>query len=134
MPLDAVRWTEGFWADRFATARDVTLPWLLELAEDFVSTVVTRVLDRCRAELEFLERDLTKLEAIRAPFPRLTYAEAAEILTTPEARAAMAEAERLERRRVRRERGPEPGALDQLRAGVSASAAHEFEHGHHGVQ
>ncbi len=29
-----VRWTEGFWGDRFAQCRDVTLPYLLELAED----------------------------------------------------------------------------------------------------
>ncbi len=32
--LSDVRWTEGFWADRFAQTRDVTLPRLWELASD----------------------------------------------------------------------------------------------------
>jgi uncharacterized protein len=41
-----VRWTRGFWPDRFATARDVTLPWLLELASH--STVNRHVLDNFR--------------------------------------------------------------------------------------
>jgi asparaginyl-tRNA synthetase len=68
------------------------LPGLLELAEDFVSYVVGRVVERCRTSLEDLERDLSKLQDIVPPFPRLTYDEAAEILTTPEAQAAMRDA------------------------------------------
>jgi asparaginyl-tRNA synthetase len=68
------------------------LPGLLELAEEFVSYVVARVLENCQPQLEFLERDLSKLESIRAPFPRLTYDEAVKLLTTPEARARMKEA------------------------------------------
>ena len=68
------------------------LPGLLELAEDFVSYVVGRVVERCRASLEHLERDLSKLEHIAPPFPRLTYDEAADILAMPEAQAAMREA------------------------------------------
>lgn len=32
--LDDVKWTDGFWADRFATCRDVTLPHLYGLAAD----------------------------------------------------------------------------------------------------
>ena len=32
--LSDVRWTDGFWADRFATARDVSLPRLYELMAD----------------------------------------------------------------------------------------------------
>ena len=59
------------------------LPGLLELAEEFVSYVVGRALDRCREELKFLERDTAKLENVRAPFPRLRYDEAAAILTAP---------------------------------------------------
>ena len=31
VPLDEVRWTEGFWADRFATCRDRSLPAMWEL-------------------------------------------------------------------------------------------------------
>ncbi len=68
------------------------LPELLELAERFVSEIVARVLDRCREELTVLERDTSKLEAIVAPFPRLTYDEAADILTHPDSRARMREA------------------------------------------
>ena len=68
------------------------LPELLELAERFVSEIVARVLERCREELAVLERDTSKLEAIVAPFPRLTYDEAADILTLPESRARMREA------------------------------------------
>jgi len=68
------------------------LPGLLELAEEFVSYLVARALERCRPQLEFLERDLSRLEAVRPPFPRMTYAEAERILTTPEARARMEQA------------------------------------------
>jgi len=63
------------------------LPELLELAEDLIVYLVGRVLERRRPELALLERDLSKLEAVRKPFPRLRYDEAARILTTPEARA-----------------------------------------------
>ncbi len=68
------------------------LPGLLELAEEFVSYVVGRALDRCAEDLKFLERDVTKLESVVPPFPRLTYDRAAEILLTPESQAAMREA------------------------------------------
>ncbi len=68
------------------------LPGLLALAEEFVSYVVARALDRCREELRFLERDTSKLESVVAPFPRIRYDEAAEILTAPESQAAMREA------------------------------------------
>ncbi len=68
------------------------LPGLLELAEEFLTSIVARVLDRCREELKFLERDTAKLEAIAAPFPRLTYDEASRILTAPESQAQMREA------------------------------------------
>src|SRR6185295_14485179 len=53
------------------------LPELLELAEEFIAAIVTRVLERRRDDLLFLERDLAKLEAIVPPFPRITYDEAA---------------------------------------------------------
>jgi asparaginyl-tRNA synthetase len=68
------------------------LPGLLELAEEFVTYIVGRALDRCSEELKFLERDTAKLEAVRAPFPRLTYDQAAEILTADDAQARMKEA------------------------------------------
>ena len=52
------------------------LPDAMDLAEAFVATVVGRVLENCRSELQVLERDVSKLEAIVPPFPRLTYDEA----------------------------------------------------------
>ena len=50
---------------------------LLDLAEEFVSSLVARVLDRCKEDLERLERDLSKLEpATRRPYPRIDYGDA----------------------------------------------------------
>jgi asparaginyl-tRNA synthetase len=51
-----------------------------ELAEDFLSSVVQRVLERRAAELTVLERDTTALQRVQKPFPRIRYAEAIEIL------------------------------------------------------
>jgi asparaginyl-tRNA synthetase len=53
---------------------------LMDLAEDFVSYIVARVLDNRREELEFLERDISKLEGVKKPFPRISYDEAVSIL------------------------------------------------------
>jgi asparaginyl-tRNA synthetase len=52
----------------------------MELAEDFIVHIVGRALECCRPELETLERDLSKLEVIKKPFPRLSYDEAAKLL------------------------------------------------------
>lgn len=50
---------------------------LLDLAEEFVSELVARVLDRCREELSWLERDTAKLEpAAQRPYPRVDYGDA----------------------------------------------------------
>jgi asparaginyl-tRNA synthetase len=56
------------------------LPGLAELAEELLVELVGRVLDRCREELDVLERDRTKLESVARPFPRITYSEAVERL------------------------------------------------------
>jgi asparaginyl-tRNA synthetase len=56
------------------------LPGLLELEEGFVSSIVQTVLKNRRAELETLERDISRLENVQAPFPRITYDRAVEIL------------------------------------------------------
>jgi asparaginyl-tRNA synthetase len=53
---------------------------VIELAEGLVSDVVARVLDKRRTELQLLERDTSKLESVKAPFPRMTYDEAAKLL------------------------------------------------------
>jgi len=57
-----------------------TLDDVIELAEGLISSVVARVLDRRRTELQILERDTSKLENVKPPFPRLRYDEAAKIL------------------------------------------------------
>jgi asparaginyl-tRNA synthetase len=55
-------------------------PELCLLAEEFVSSLVARVLDRCQEALKVLERDVAVLENVVSPFPRVTYAEAIERL------------------------------------------------------
>ena len=57
-----------------------TLDDLMELAEGLVSFVVKRVLEKRRPDLQVIGRDLGKLEAVQAPFPRITYDEAVERL------------------------------------------------------
>ncbi|MEW6276988.1 MAG: asparagine--tRNA ligase [Candidatus Eremiobacterota bacterium] len=52
----------------------------MEVQEQLVSHVVQECLRKRRRELEVLERDFTKLEAIVPPFPRLHYDEAVELL------------------------------------------------------
>ena len=52
----------------------------MDLAEDFVEYVVQQVVTNRRKELEILERDVSKLENIKKPFPRITYDEAIQIL------------------------------------------------------
>lgn len=52
----------------------------LEIQEQYVSYVVQSVLTNCKLELMTLGRDLSKLENIKAPFPRITYDEAVELL------------------------------------------------------
>ena len=82
-----------FRAEKSKTRRHLTEFWMLEpevayatlddimqLAEDMLCHVVKEVLRRRRPELEALERDISKLEAIVPPFPRMSYAEAEKIL------------------------------------------------------
>jgi asparaginyl-tRNA synthetase len=82
-----------FRAEKSKTRRHLTEFWMMEpevayaelddvcdLAEDLLCRIVQEVLERRRAELAVLERDLTKLECVRKPFPRITYREASEFL------------------------------------------------------
>ncbi|MCB0341096.1 MAG: asparagine--tRNA ligase [Pseudobdellovibrionaceae bacterium] len=52
----------------------------MELAEQFVEYIVQRTIKNKKDELAVLERDLGPLEKIKAPFPRVHYNEAAQII------------------------------------------------------
>jgi asparaginyl-tRNA synthetase len=52
----------------------------LEIQEKLIEHVMQSVLENCKLELKVLGRDTSKLEKIKAPFPRITYDEAVEIL------------------------------------------------------
>lgn len=82
-----------FRAEKSKTRRHLTEFWMVEpevafidiyedmdLAEEFVEYLVQQVLEHNREDLEFLERDISKLEKIKRPFPRISYDEAIEIL------------------------------------------------------
>ncbi|HKC94461.1 MAG TPA: asparagine--tRNA ligase [Nitrospira sp.] len=53
---------------------------MMELAEQFLGFIVQRVLETSRKELAVLERDISKLERVSPPFPRITYEDAIGIL------------------------------------------------------
>ncbi len=82
-----------FRAERSKTRRHLTEFWMVEpemayatlddvmdLCERFLSSIAARVLDERREELKVLERDISKLESIVPPFPRLHYDEAVQML------------------------------------------------------
>ncbi|MEN2766203.1 asparagine--tRNA ligase [Ornithinibacillus xuwenensis] len=52
----------------------------LEIQENYVSYIVQSVLKNCKLELGILERDTSKLEKIKAPFPRISYDDAIQLL------------------------------------------------------
>ncbi len=57
-----------------------TLDDLMDLAENFISFIVKRCLDRRRTDLQTIGRDISKLEKIAPPFPRVSYDDAVKIL------------------------------------------------------
>ncbi|MEO0293360.1 MAG: asparagine--tRNA ligase [candidate division WOR-3 bacterium] len=48
----------------------------IELASEMIEYIVIRVLENRRRELEILERNITPLESIKVPFPKIRYEEA----------------------------------------------------------
>lgn len=56
------------------------LDGLVELAEEFVSYIVQKVLETQKEELKILERNIAPLEKIKPPFPRISYDEAVKII------------------------------------------------------
>jgi len=82
-----------FRAEKSKTRRHLTEFWMVEpevayadlddvmnIAEDFITFIVHRVLENRRKELGELERDISKLEQIALPFPRLQYDDAVRML------------------------------------------------------
>ncbi len=82
-----------FRAEKSKTRRHLTEFWMIEpemafydvndsiqLQEDLLLAIVQRVLERCRAELTVLERDVSHLEAVLGPFPRISYTDAVTTL------------------------------------------------------
>jgi asparaginyl-tRNA synthetase len=91
-----------FRAEKSKTRRHLTEFWmvepevafcdlagLMELAEQFLSFIVDRVLTRRAADLKVIQRDTAKLEAIKAPFPRLSYDEAVAMLNEAHAKGLL---------------------------------------------
>jgi asparaginyl-tRNA synthetase len=91
-----------FRAEKSKTRRHLTEFWMIEpevafaelpdvmaLAEDLICFVTARVLEKHREDLVFLGRDPAKLEAIKKPFERLTYSQAAEMLRSPAIKARL---------------------------------------------
>jgi len=82
-----------FRAEKSKTRRHLTEFWMIEpemayydlnddmdLAEEFIEYIVQRVVEKKRPELAIIERDISKLENIKRPFPRISYEEAIAIL------------------------------------------------------
>ncbi len=82
-----------FRAEKSDTPRHLSEFWMIEpemafydlemnmdLIEDFIKSVVAQVVNRCRPQLEMLDRDIEKLEKISKDFIRLSYDDAIAIL------------------------------------------------------
>jgi len=82
-----------FRAEKSKTRRHLTEFWMLEpeiafcdldqlmeVEEGLITHIVQTVLRDCAAELNFLERDVSKLENVTGPFPRMSYDDAANYL------------------------------------------------------
>src|SRR5205814_2524751 len=82
-----------FRAEKSKTRRHLTELWMVEpemtfadledvkrVGEELIISVIGRVLDKRREDLKVLERDVSKLVAVKGPFHRMTYDDAVETL------------------------------------------------------
>jgi asparaginyl-tRNA synthetase len=91
-----------FRAEKSKTRRHLTEFWmvepevayaelddLMELAENLISFIAKRCVERRRADLETIGREVSKLEKIEAPFPRISYDDAVKNLQEGYAKGAL---------------------------------------------
>jgi asparaginyl-tRNA synthetase len=91
-----------FRAEKSKTRRHLTEFWMvepevayaqlddvMELAEGLISFIVKRCLERRRSDLQIIGRDISKLEKIEAPFPRISYDDAVKNLQEGHAKGAL---------------------------------------------
>jgi asparaginyl-tRNA synthetase len=91
-----------FRAEKSKTRRHLTEFWMVEpevayatlddvmdLAEGLITSIVKRCLERRRADLQIIGRDVSKLEKIEPPFPRISYDDAVKNLQEGNAKGAL---------------------------------------------
>jgi asparaginyl-tRNA synthetase len=91
-----------FRAEKSKTRRHLTEFWMVEpeiayatlddlmgLAENFISFIVKRCLDRRRTDLQTIGRDVSHLEKVAPPFPRVSYDDAVKMLQEGFAKGAL---------------------------------------------
>jgi asparaginyl-tRNA synthetase len=91
-----------FRAEKSKTRRHLTEFWMVEpevayadlddlmdLAEGLITFIVKRCLERRRGDLQTIGRDVSKLEKVEAPFPRITYDDAVKMLQEAHAKGAL---------------------------------------------
>jgi len=91
-----------FRAEKSKTRRHLTEFWMVEpevayaelddlmdLAEGLISFLVKRCLERRRADLETIGREVGQLEKVVAPFPRITYDDAVKMLQEAHAKGGL---------------------------------------------
>jgi asparaginyl-tRNA synthetase len=91
-----------FRAEKSKTRRHLTEFWMvepevayaelddvMELAEGLISFIVKRCLEKRRADLQTIGRDISKLEKIVPPFPRISYDDAVKNLQEGHAKGAL---------------------------------------------